>query len=139
MKKFIGIVMTGCCVASLAQAAEAPNTSLFFTPDNVQKVEALLLQKPIEKNANADVHLGAVFYYGPAEWVVWLQGERWTPDTRHDDIRIIDVAPELVHVQITSASGGPLRDVSLKPHQTYQLSTGRIVEGDLTMAPSDSR
>jgi len=32
-----------------------------------------------------DIHLGAVLYYGPERWTLWLQGKRWTPATVNDD------------------------------------------------------
>jgi hypothetical protein len=122
------------CFAGAAHAAET-RTSLFFTADEAQKIETLAAQQSSSTAAAGDVQLGAVFYYGPDDWVLWLQGRKWTPESHSDDVRVLDVTPDAVRLSINSASGAP-QDVRLKPHQTYRLATGDVVEGSAGLAVS---
>ncbi|HUY69192.1 MAG TPA: hypothetical protein VMV79_07815 [Alphaproteobacteria bacterium] len=105
-----------------------PAVSLFFTPAETAQIAALAASGGAE-TAAADLSLGAVIYYGPNDWSVWLQGACWTPVTAaRPDLRILGVAPDLVRLMWTPQSGPP-RTISLRAHQTYQIATGKIVEG----------
>lgn len=110
--------------------------SLFFTSEEVQIIQALAAKTSHPNSETGDIHLGAVFYYAPDDWVLWLQGQKWTPSTAKTDIRVTSVQPDEVRVSLSSASGAPAQDIVLKPYQTYQLSTGKVVEGSLGADPS---
>lgn len=112
-------------------ATDVPANSLFFTPDETKQIEALAA-KQLQNRAGAphpDIHLGAVMYYGPGNWTLWLQGERWTPATNRADLRVLDVEPGEVRLALTTVPDMPPREITLRPHQTYQIATGKIVEG----------
>lgn len=107
--------------ASPAHAAET--SSLFFTPAEIQKIEtpgAPAVEPP------ADIHLGAVLYYKHDNWSIWLDGIRWTPQTRRADLQIIEVRPDRVTLQLLHETSQP---ITLRPHQTWQASSKKIIEG----------
>jgi hypothetical protein len=116
---FISSVLCG----TPAQAAAPP--SLFFSVEEAQQIDRLSHQTAPEK-VLADITLDAIFYYGPADWTLWLQNRRWTPATEDDGIRVLSVGPGAVRLRVDEA--GLARDITLKPHQTWQASTGNVVE-----------
>ena len=103
-----------------AQASDTPRTSLFFTQDEQRAIDKL--NHPTEPTAPpSHLTLGAVMYYGPRDWSVWLQGERWTPDTPdHGDLHIVSVTPDTVRVayHLTTTQ----HQVELHPNQTLALA-----------------
>lgn len=118
-----------------ARAASLPETSLFFSADEVQTIEQPILKSLAASSAGQDVQLGAVFYYAPNDWVLWLQNQRWTPQTRQEGLRILEVAPDRVRLVLVDDN----KEITLRPHQTYLVASGRIVEGDGAPMPSVSR
>lgn len=132
MKKYICILCCGLLVSPVAYAETPP--SLFFTAEEVQTIEALKAAQPISVDESGDVHLGAVFYYAPDDWVLWLQGKRWTPDTQDESLRVIDVQPDEVCLAVAFLPGASSQEIRLKPHQTYRLSSGEVVEGPAALA-----
>jgi hypothetical protein len=140
MRRYPLVIGIGCLLSHAALAADAPAMSLFFTPQETQAIEALLAPPPAPPppadNGVGDLHLGAVLYYGPRDWVVWLQGERWTPQTNRGGLHVVDVTPAgHVRLSLAAASGSPPREITLKPYQTYQSESGAVVEGSLSAAP----
>ncbi len=133
MMSYVVLLVAVLCVFAFGARADdepAPvNPSLFFTSQEAAMVETLAAKNPHPAASNGDVHLGAVMYYSPEDWVVWLQGERWTPETQHPDLHIIEVLPDRVRLGIALQPNLPLREVTLRPYQTYQLSSRRVVEG----------
>jgi hypothetical protein len=107
-------------------ATDTPASSLFFTPDESKQIDALAARKA---PAHSDIHLGAVMYYGPGDWTLWLQGERWTPMTQHGDLRVLEVEPGEVRLALVTAPDMPPREITLHSNQTYEVATGKIVEG----------
>ena len=113
-----------CIIASgAAWAADAP-PSLFFTPDEVRRIEPLAAKAAAQRNDRDAVHLEAILYYGPQNWIVWLNGKRWTPATHTPEIQILEVQSEHIRLQTTDAP----RDVTLKPHQIFHPARGTITE-----------
>ena len=123
MKRLVAVVLS--LLAAQARADDAP-PSLFFTPDEAQVIDALAAKEG--NAAQDDIRLGAVLYYGPQNWALWLQGILWTPQTDRPDLHVLDVAGDAVKLRLTDALAGT-RDITLKPHQTYRMATGEIVEG----------
>lgn len=116
-------------IAMPAMAADLPS-SLFFTPDEAGHIQALADQRAREDAlaSGNDIHLGAVMYYGPDNWTLWLRGEAWTPVTQRADLRVLDVKPGEAKLLWTDTASAELREITLKPHQTYQALTGKIIE-----------
>jgi hypothetical protein len=111
-------------------AASVPTDSLFFTPDETKQIEALANKNGPRNSSQSDIHLGAVMYYGPGNWTLWLQGERWTPETVKADLHVLDVQPDAVRLTLTATPDMTTREITLRPHQTYRIATGQVVEGE---------
>lgn len=112
-----------------ARANELPTHSLFFTPEESKTIDALANKDGKKTATQADIHLGAIMYYGPDDWTLWLQGERWTPATVHDGMRILTVEPNQVKLQLSNAANTSSQEVTLRPYQTFHMATGQIIEG----------
>jgi hypothetical protein len=113
---------------TLAQTAP----SLFFNGGELTRIEAEIAgkERPAPETAQDTVTLGAIVYYGPKNWAVWLQGERWTPATKHPELQILDVKPGLVRATYSPPNGAKKSTISLKPYQTFHAATGKITEGN---------
>ena len=64
MRIFLYPLVAGCFGTFAAYAAEAPATSLVFTTEEVQTIEALAAKAAHPVGDGGDVHLGAVFIMG---------------------------------------------------------------------------
>ncbi len=118
----------GTTNVSYAQNPEAPPTvSLFLTPEEYKEAE--ILAQRIQPAGKGDVHLGAILYFGKDDWSVWLQGEKHTPETARDDIRILKVTPQNVTLSVSPDDGSTPIDVTLAPNQSYRISTKKIISG----------
>ena len=125
MMRFRSIFVLFFYLTSTAVAAEIPGESLFLTPQEARTAEILA-----DKNAPAgqgDIRLGAVMYYGPGDWALWLQGERWTPETRRENLSVTQVTAGEVHMIWRGDEGGKEHEIVLRPNQTYQIATGKVM------------
>lgn len=124
MRKDILFFILALPFAQAARAADVPQTSLFLTPQ-----EAASAEKMADKLSPADqssIRLGAILYYGPQDWAVWLQGRRWTPQTEDKDIRILAVTPDDVRI-LWQTGPKDEREMTLRPNQIYKKALGRLV------------
>jgi|GEM_PF-5184319 len=104
--------------------ASPDSGSLFFTDEEVILVEGILAKssgQDINPHSNS-ITLGAILFYGPGNWTVWLQGEKWTPSTRRSEIKILGVAPDHVRLSVESKDKATRKEIRLSPHQTYVFS-----------------
>lgn len=125
-------LMLALCLATIAATAAASDqaASPFFTAEQLRRIGAAA--PPALGAPSPDlIHLGAVLYYGPDNWALWLQGERWTPETDRPDLHILAVTPEQVRLSLTPLDDGPALDITLRPHQSYNRVTQTISEGRL--------
>lgn len=111
---------------SFAQNDPVPQASLFFSPRDAHEAE-MQAQRLIPAG-KGDIHLGAVLYYGPNDWVFWLQGEKWTPSTTRKNIRIEEVSAAKVRLVWQDPERPAPVKIELKPNQSYQISTGKIID-----------
>ena len=120
-----------CLATFTASAAASDQTaSPFFTAEQLQRIDAFAPPAYVASSPDI-IHLGAVLYYGPDNWALWLQGERWTPETDRPDLHILAVTPEQVRLSLTPLDKGPAQEISLRPHQSYNRITQTISEGRL--------
>ncbi len=115
-------------VADAAQNAGSFPVSLFFDDGEQRQIAGETRKAGLKPSGNG-LHLGALVYYGPDNWTVWLQGERWTPATTRPGLQIRDVTPDHVRLSVASWGDDAPRDITLKPYQTYDPITGQIREG----------
>jgi len=100
-----------------------PSTSLFFTTQEI--FEASVQAHRVSFQKPDEIRLGAVFYYAPGDWTLWLQGEKWTPDTSRGNLRVLDVTADSVRIAVKGPDGTET-DIALKPNQAYDIKTGNI-------------
>lgn len=100
-----------------AHAADAP-TSLFFSDAECAAIEAMQKALPLDQAERRDsvLTLNAVLYSAPRDWVVWINGKRFTPDTPARGFTIERVTPSTVllrrdagAVTLTLGSGKGMR------------------------------
>jgi hypothetical protein len=125
MKKALMLMAILFAFPAFAQGEELPPRSLFLTPQEVHEARARAqMALPAGKG---DIHLGAVLYFGPHDWTVWLQGEKWTPETVREDLEILEVMPTEVRVSWRNPEAPEPLELALKPNQSYRIATGKIV------------
>ncbi len=110
-------------------AAPALTTSLFFTPVEMDKINAAVQKSPqmfVDKDA---INLGAILYFGPESWTVWLKGEKWTPGMKRPNLHIMEVQEDRVTLSFSPREGTEKLEITLHPYQTYHISSGQITEG----------
>jgi hypothetical protein len=115
------------CFACPACAQPVP-ISLFFTAQESREAEKLAAK--VAPAGQGDISLGAILYYAPDDWAIWVQGERWTPQTARPDLQVLGVGADEVRL-LWRGDGdkGQIaeRIIILHPHQTYQIATGQIL------------
>lgn len=130
----VSSILTAFLLTVLVLHPAAAQTSLFFTPEETQAIETLAqAKKQTHQNATAtDITLDAILYYSPDDWKIWLQGEPWTPETRHPGLRVLKVSPDRVILSPDSANSKSSARITLKPRQRWNFGTNRAIDGDET-------
>jgi len=121
------IAVIGAFAPAQAQETGLPQTSLFFTPQEAHEAETLAQR--LAPAGRGDIHCGAIFYYGPKDWTVWLQGKKWTPETSRDDLQILEVTASDVRLLWHGEDGASPVAFSLKPNQSFQIATRKVIAG----------
>ncbi|MDR3450687.1 MAG: hypothetical protein P4M15_13255 [Alphaproteobacteria bacterium] len=122
MTKFVILFLLIACAA---RAEGLPHGSLFFTPQQADAADNLA-EKSMPPGIG-DIRLGAILYYGPGDWAVWIRGEKWGPGTARDDLRITEVTPDKVYLAWHDEDNDVTRNIALRPSESYQIATGRII------------
>ena len=114
-----------CQLTSPAHAADIPQSSLFFTPQEARDAE--LQAAKSAPAGQGDISLSAIMFYTADDWTLWLRGERWTPQTDHDDLHVLHVTANEVRLSWREDAGSAEREITLRPNQTYQIATEKII------------
>ena len=112
-------------MTATAKADAIPLHSLFLSQEDMNKANRLAAQT--RPAGTGDIRLGALMYYAPDDWSLWLQGEKWTPQTRRDDLRILEVTSSDVQIAWRDDDNQE-HSIRLKPNQSYQIATGLIID-----------
>lgn len=80
-------------------------------------------------HAQGAIHLSAILYQGPGDWQIWLNGRSFAQNGVAGPIEILRVRADSVRLQWHGATTEQSADITLRPNQTYIVSTGEIVEG----------
>jgi hypothetical protein len=124
-KGIAAIIVAGLVLASGVRAEELlPTASLFLTPQELYEAE--MLARKLPPAPEGDIHLGAVLYYSPDDWTLWLQGEKWTPETVRGDLRVLEVTEDGVRLMWRDDKRQE-HEITLKPNQSYQIATGKVI------------
>jgi hypothetical protein len=127
MMQFVLVLLLALSIAPAhaETGADVPQTSLFFSPQEARDAEIQAAKLALA--GQGDISLGAIMYYTANDWTLWLRGERWTPQTSHEDLRVLDVSANEVHLSWREDTGSTEREITLRPHQTFQIATGKII------------
>ncbi|HEU0117901.1 MAG TPA: hypothetical protein VFR09_04635 [Alphaproteobacteria bacterium] len=126
--KYLLPVLLLLAIPAWAETDVPPPSSLFYTSDEAGFIDASMDKRPASASI-AGIHLGAVMFYSAEDWTLWLQNQRWTPDTDKPDLHVMAVQPNEVTLSWTSSPGAKAKEITLRPYQTYEIATGKIVEG----------
>ncbi|MFA4993913.1 MAG: hypothetical protein WC521_01215 [Bdellovibrionales bacterium] len=127
MRSLLFTILISCFILPAdALGSEAlPEASLFFTSQEMR--EAGMLTRKIPPVREGEIHLGAVVYYGPDDWTLWLQGTKWTPETEQSDLRVLEVTANDVRLLWRGENGKEAQEILLKPNQSFEIATGKVI------------
>lgn len=147
MKKYFNLFL-GCVFAMPL------NASLMMTTKEVKTLNALV-DNDVEKHKewiNLDnltdtepkaaqiidaIYLGAILYFGPSNWTVWINDQTFTNESKEDNLlRILKVSNYVAEIEIKNAN---FNSVKLRPSQTLVTVDGRVVDGDAREKPASSK
>ncbi len=103
--------------------------SLFFTPKEMAKIKYAVQRNRNAGHAKHLIHMGSLIYFGEDRWVIWLLGRKWTPETKSRSITIQYVTPDSAKLTIKHPVLPRPRTITLHPHQSFNLLTGKVIEG----------
>jgi hypothetical protein len=128
-QKYAAIVLTLAFLFPPALGfAETSGPSLFFTGNEVNEINrayALLPQTQTPRPMHL-LHLDSILYFSSAQWSVWLQGKKWTPDMRDDRITIQEVGRDYIRLKALLQNGRMVEIARLELNQSLNLLTGEI-------------
>ncbi|MDX2223251.1 MAG: hypothetical protein SFV21_10905 [Rhodospirillaceae bacterium] len=120
--------------ASAPLRSDVPDT-LMFTIDELNEIKDRISSGSVnEDRAGSDIFndptlfLGSILYYGPKEWVIWVNGVPVGPDDEFQSFQVTDITPQYVQLLVPLSAQG-MRPVRLEPNQTFITESGVIVEG----------
>ena len=92
---------------------------------------------PMLQSVNA-VYLGAILYFGPSNWTVWINDQTFTFETNEDNLlKILKVSHHLAVIELKNSN---LKPVKLRPSQTLLVKDGmQIVNGDAREKQSSAK
>lgn len=111
--------------------ASETKSSLFFKPNEIAQIEhAVRAAQPLLLSQTRHVlHCGSIIYIDEDNWSVWLQGEKWTPETDKPNLHIIEVAENEVRISVQIAGNDGYKEITIKPNQSLNLLTGELFDG----------
>lgn len=124
-------------VAAEIAARPAFSKSLLFTDlelDTIRKAEAgrnVQSTKNIESveliPIDRKIWLQGIFYQAPNNWIIWLNGYKLTPYYMLPEIRGIRVEQDRVSLEWFDIGKNGIINITLQPHQVYDIVTGILV------------
>lgn len=115
------------------------NQSLFLAPEDLVAIERALKGVisagsaagggPQEIPQVRKITVSGVFYKNPNEWVVWINGQKIVPGLMLKEIVDIRVERDLVHLKWFDVGLNGVINITLRPHDTYDIVTGVLLPG----------
>lgn len=75
------------------------------------------------------ISLAGVLFRNQDDWIVWLNGSKVMPKNLLPEIVDISVANDVVRLKWYDIGMNKIIDISLRPHQTYDIVTGILLPG----------
>jgi|GEM_PF-905312 len=119
-------------------AARPPfSKSLLFTElelDTIRKTESGRAVQSTAKIESVElipvdrkIWLSGIFYKAANDWIIWLNGYKLTPYYMLPEIRGIRVDRDRVHLEWYDIGKNGIINITLQPHQVYDIVTGIMV------------
>jgi hypothetical protein len=121
-------------------ALEAPfDQSLFFSPQDL--ISIAKAQKGAVDSANGNgyhgepipqkrqIILSGIIYRGPNDWLIWLNGHKVAPGNLLKEIVDIKVHENSVHLKWFDIGLNGVIDLTIHPHEVYDIVTGIMLPG----------
>jgi hypothetical protein len=125
-----------------AEEKQAPFVGSFFlSPIEIATLQQALMgkvatpetlavdKKPVAAT-NRVIRISGVLYRSAGDWIVWMNGEKVTPQKLLPEILDIQVEnSSYVRLQWFDAGLNSVISITLRPHQTYDIVTGILLPG----------
>lgn len=115
--------------------------SLFMSPEDLVAIERAL-KGVVTSGSGAGgsaaqqeipqvrkITLSGVSYKAPNQWVVWINGQKIVPGLLLKEIVDIKVERDLVHLKWFDIGLNGVINITLRPHDTYDIVTGVLLPG----------
>lgn len=113
---------------------KVPDTLMFATDEltdiqsRIGQAEAGSSSGSMNTFENASLYLSSILYFGPSDWVIWVNGVPIEPAQDFQAFRVTDISPSSVELLVPLSAMG-MRPVRLGPNQTFLVKSGIVVEG----------
>ncbi len=119
-----------------ANAAKKPPVFLknvFLSDDEVSAIQRALLGVDKQEDTGPKpprlLRLSGLLYKDPNDWVIWLNGNRLTPDRLLPEIIEITVDSKQIYLKWFDYGINNVIFITLRPHQIYDMETGILLPG----------
>lgn len=120
------------------EALHAPfDQSLFFSPQDL--IAIAKAQKGIASAGGGYtgapipqkrvISLSGIIYRSPTDWLIWLNGQKVAPGHLLPEIVNIEVHEESVRLKWFDIGLNGIIDITLHPHEVYDIVTGILLSG----------
>ncbi len=75
------------------------------------------------------ITLSGVAYKNAGDWIVWINGHKIAPGNTMSEIIDIKVERDLVHLKWFDIGLNGIINITLRPHETYDIVTGVLLPG----------
>lgn len=73
------------------------------------------------------ISVSGMIYRSPNDWIVWLNGHKLVPGARLPELVDIKVERERVHLKWFDIGMGKILTITLRPRQTYDITSGVLL------------
>jgi len=140
-----GMVTAQTLVASVEEPSVKKSSDFFRGSFFMTPMELVTIQRALSGKASSNATLGmakgdipahriirvsGVVYRTAEDWIVWMNGQKVTPEK---------LLPEIIDIEVRDSSKVDLKwydiglnrviSITLRPHQTYDIPTGILLPG----------
>lgn len=106
--------------------------SIMLSTQEESAIERALGQDPVltKDTCQSDLQplfLGAILYFKPTQWTLWLNDQTISPDQTDNILKIYKVTPSGVIIHLPTLSK---KKFLIKPNQTFMPSLCKVIDGD---------
>lgn len=122
-----------------AEIAERPpfRDSLLFTDLEVDTILKAATGRAVQSTVGIEsielipvdrkIWVSGIYYKNPQVWIVWMNGYKLTPGYLLPEIRGIKVEQDRVHLEWYDIGKNGIINITMQPHQVYDIVTGILV------------